>query len=535
MITACQQRNDASALRWLNSRVMELEGAIELPLSRFPVRNRLKPFYCVMALSAWCAWGLGLLCAQPANDLFATSISISGTNVLITGNNVGATSEAGEPQHAGVSGNRSVWWTWTATFGGKATITTAGSDFDTLLGVYTGSSVSSLTEVAANDDYQGLSSQASFFSPAGQTYQIAVDGYAGDSGNVQLQVELVEAQQATNDLFANRTIVTGTNAVVSGNNLAATFEPGEPDHAGVSGGASVWWSWTAPFSGIVTITTSGSSFDTVLGVYRGGTVAGLVEVASNDEESGQTDHTSKVTFFARAGQAYEIAVDGYSDARGDIRLNLQLLPSQPAPAWTLPDPYGQLVSSTSFAGKVVIFNFWASWCVPCKVEMPDLVALQDEYGADGLAIIGATIGDAHADTIAFLSTNVPALNYQIIISDNALAQAYGGIAAIPTTFIINRQNQIVMKYVGTRSKNTFESQILPLLYEYVRLFAQMSGNELALTWPATAVNRILESAPAPQGPVWTQWPTEPTLIDGLHTVRISPEGANRFFRLRLSQ
>jgi hypothetical protein len=161
--------------------------------------------------------------------------------------------------------------------------------------------------------------------------------------------------------------------------------------------------------------------------------------------------------------------------------------------------------------------------------------LQDEYGADGLAIIGATIGDALADTIAFLSTNVPALNYQIIVSDNALAQAFGGISAIPTTFIIDRQNQIVMKYVGTQSRNTFESQIVPLLYDNMRLSAQINGSQLVLSWPATPANSTLESALTPQGPIWTQWPTAPTLLNGSQTVQISPDGANRFFRLRLSR
>jgi len=516
---------------------MKLEDDIVLTQSRFPARNPFKRFCYAMALGAWSVWLPGLLHAQPANDQFATSISISGTNILTSGSNVGATGEAGEPLHAGVNGTRSVWWSWTAPFGGKATITTAGSDFDTLLGVYTGTTVSGLTEVASNDDYQllqVLTSQVTFFPPAGQTYQIAVDGYDGETGNVQLQVHLEQAQQATNDLFANRITITGTNAVVTGNNVAATFEPGEPDHAGVGGGASVWWSWTAPFTGMATITTAGSSFDTVLGVYRGGTVAGLTEIASDDDDPARTDHTSKVTFFAKAGQAYEIAVGGYSDASGDIQLNFQLLPPQPAPAWVLPDPYGQLVSSTNFTGKVILFNFWASWCVPCKVEMPDIVALQDKYRADGLVVVGATISDVLQDTVTFLATNVPPLNYQIVMAD-PIRSAFGGINAIPTTFIINRQNQIVMTYVGTQSRTTFESQIVPLLYENMRLSAQPSGNQLMLSWPVTAVDFILESAPTPQGPVWTQWPAAPTPIDGLQTMQISPEDTNRFFRLRLSQ
>ena len=75
--------------------------------------------------------------------------------------------------------------------------------------------------------------------------------------------------QPANDMFANRKVITGTNITAAGSNTGATRETGEPFHAGVSGGASVWWSWRAPTQGIVTISTAGSSFDTVLGVYTG--------------------------------------------------------------------------------------------------------------------------------------------------------------------------------------------------------------------------------------------------------------------------
>ena len=185
---------------------------------------------CVVAFGALVAWGAGPLRAQPANDLFANRTFISGTNLLVTGSNIGATGEVGEPMHAGVDGGKSVWWSWTAPFSGRTTVTSAGSDFDTLLGVYTGSSVAGLTEIASNDDSVGVTSRANFFALGGQTYQIAVDGFEGDSGGVRLGVQLVPGQQATNDMFASRTIVTGTNAVAFGNNNGSTSEAGEPDH-----------------------------------------------------------------------------------------------------------------------------------------------------------------------------------------------------------------------------------------------------------------------------------------------------------------
>ena len=130
----------------------------------------------------------------PCNDNFANATLFSATPA--TGSNVGATKEAGEPNHAGNAGGKSVWWVWPATNigpGVTATITTAGSSFDTLLGVYTGSTVSSLTTVASNDNDPsgGLTSRVDFGVVPGTSYRIAVDGFNGASGNITLNLSLV--------------------------------------------------------------------------------------------------------------------------------------------------------------------------------------------------------------------------------------------------------------------------------------------------------------------------------------------------------
>ena len=101
---------------------------------------------------------------------------------------------------------------------------------------------------------------------------------------IGLGASLGQAQPA-NDMFANRIAITGTSNTVTGSNASATKETGEPSHGGNSGGASVWWSWKAPRSDTVTITTSGSSFDTLLGVYTGTSVSALTTIASNDDEN----------------------------------------------------------------------------------------------------------------------------------------------------------------------------------------------------------------------------------------------------------
>jgi hypothetical protein len=122
----------------------------------------------------------------------------------------------------------------------------------------------------------------------------------------------------SNDAFASATVVSNSFSV-AGSNLGATREALEPNHGGVSGGKSVWWSWTAPANGRLVVATAGSSYDTVLAVYTGSRVDQLRQVAANDDVS-RSDMTSRVTISVRAGTTYRIAVDGYQGAGGSIRL-----------------------------------------------------------------------------------------------------------------------------------------------------------------------------------------------------------------------
>lgn len=142
------------------------------------------------------------------------------------------------------------------------------------------------------------------------------------------------AGSVSNDAFAQRTTITGSTANVTGSNVGATKETSEPNHAGNSGGHSVWWTWTAPAGGNVTITTTGSNFDTLLGAYTGTSVSGLTTKASNDDDASAGGACSKVSFAVTSGTTYQIAVDGYSGATGSIVLNLSLSTSGPTPTPT---------------------------------------------------------------------------------------------------------------------------------------------------------------------------------------------------------
>jgi hypothetical protein len=122
----------------------------------------------------------------PTNDMFAAATVISGASGQATGTNVGATLEAGEPTHHSQA-SESVWWQWSAPTSGTVTIDTFGSSFDTVLSVYTGSTVGALTAVAWDDDSgAGLQSQVTFAAAAATTYRIVVDGYAANTGDITL-------------------------------------------------------------------------------------------------------------------------------------------------------------------------------------------------------------------------------------------------------------------------------------------------------------------------------------------------------------
>jgi hypothetical protein len=254
------------------------------------------------------------------NDPFSNRISIPGAGGTVQGSNIEATKEAGEPNHAGDTGGKSVWWTWTPTVGGIYTITTDGSSFDTTLGVYRGTSVSSLILVADDDDSgEARQSRVLINASAGSTYQIAVDGYEGASGSVTLSVR----SGNSNDNFANRWPMSGIEDEVIGVSFNATREIGEPFHWPGTGGASIWWTWQAPFSDWVLLSTGGSDFDTILAAYTGSSVNALTLVANNDDAPFAFDGSSEVRFFATAGTTYHLAVDGYGGARGVVVLYVQ--------------------------------------------------------------------------------------------------------------------------------------------------------------------------------------------------------------------
>nr|WP_320010379.1 hypothetical protein [uncultured Desulfobulbus sp.] len=262
--------------------------------------------------------------AAPDNDNFSESIPLTGSSGQTTGNNINATFETGEPDHAETDGGASVWWTWTAPTDGTVAFTTFGSEFDTILASYTGNQITELTPIAANDDSSDIQNNSEiqskivFKATAGTVYRIAVDGYPGATGEIILNWEY--ALPPTNDVFLSPVPLSGQHGTITGKNTFATAETGEPVPFDTPGEASVWWSWTAPSSAEVTFTTLGSNFDTLLAAYTGTQIEELTLVAANDDISDSQAY-SQIRFKASAGTTYRLVVDGFGGDRGDIVLN----------------------------------------------------------------------------------------------------------------------------------------------------------------------------------------------------------------------
>ena len=134
----------------------------------------------------------------------------------------------------------------------------------------------------------------------------------------------------------------------------------------------------------------------------------------------------------------------------------------PAPAWQLKDVNGTVVSFDQFKGKVVVLDFWATWCAPCRSEIPGYVALQEKYARAGLVMVGVSLDREGPEVVKKFMTEQK-INYQIVLGDEKIAEAFGGVEAIPTTFIIDRQGTIRYRKVGAMPADEFESVVTPVL------------------------------------------------------------------------
>ena len=133
-----------------------------------------------------------------------------------------------------------------------------------------------------------------------------------------------------------------------------------------------------------------------------------------------------------------------------------------APDWQLNDLNGKTVKFSDFRGKVVILDFWATWCIPCRIEIPHFAELQKQYGDKGLNVIGVSLDEQGPEIVKKFVKRL-GVNYPIVIGKEKVVEAYGRIDALPTTFVIDRQGRIVSRHIGYDDKAAFEKEIQSLL------------------------------------------------------------------------
>ena len=137
---------------------------------------------------------------------------------------------------------------------------------------------------------------------------------------------------------------------------------------------------------------------------------------------------------------------------------------KPAPDFVLPDSSGKAVRLSDFRGKAVLLNFWATWCAPCKLEIPWFVEFEHSYGDRGFAVVGVSMDEDGWKSVTPYMEAVK-VNYPVVIGNDEVSKAFGGVESLPATLLIDKAGRIASAHVGLYGKGDYEAEIKALLEE----------------------------------------------------------------------
>jgi peroxiredoxin len=135
---------------------------------------------------------------------------------------------------------------------------------------------------------------------------------------------------------------------------------------------------------------------------------------------------------------------------------------QNAPDFALKDVNGKTVRLSDYRGKVVLLDFWATWCGPCKVEIPWFMEFERKYKDRGFAVLGVSMDDDGWQSVKPFIQDI-GVNYRVVLGNEQTGDQYGGIEALPTAFLIDREGRVAIEHVGVSSRRDFEDGIEKLL------------------------------------------------------------------------
>ena len=166
---------------------------------------------------------------------------------------------------------------------------------------------------------------------------------------------------------------------------------------------------------------------------------------------------------AARGKIITLTKDGANGSGESLEAEGASLRGKPAPSFTLTDTSGKRVSLADFKGKPVVVNFWATWCAPCKLEMPWFEEFSAKYKAQGLTVLGLSQDDgASKEEIATAAKHLR-VSYPILLPDDGVAKKYGGVDYLPETFYVTRDGVVQAATAGAPSKDEMENNIQRIL------------------------------------------------------------------------